>query len=89
VLGVQKLYVNFLETDFATHNSFTVFRHSATNSGLRCKNRFRFQGNATEVNRMRPSMCNVLRRDEAEPIAVGAVNGLIVPQSSCYLVINS
>jgi hypothetical protein len=55
------------KTGFATHNSFTVFRHSAANSGLLCKSRFRFQGNAAEVNHMGHSRCNVFARFSVYP----------------------
>jgi hypothetical protein len=72
----------FPEIGFTTNNYFTVFRHSATNSGLLCKNRFRFQGEsyATVCVQSLCTICRLsLRREETQSIVAAAVNGLILP----------
>jgi hypothetical protein len=57
-LGSQTGNVDPVESDSIDGTDFTVVRQSVTNSGLPSNNRFRFQGNVVEVNRMLESMCN-------------------------------
>jgi hypothetical protein len=52
-LGAQTWNVIFLETGFTGLTDFTVVRYSATNNGLQNNNRFRFQGEVTEVSPIR------------------------------------
>jgi hypothetical protein len=52
VLGAPKRNVDFAESGFTGQTSCIFFRYSAIGSGLRSENRFRFHGNAANVNRI-------------------------------------
>jgi hypothetical protein len=57
--GVQRRNDIFPETGFTGPTDFIFFRYSAINNDLLSNNRFRFQGNAVRVNRIRQSMRNI------------------------------
>jgi hypothetical protein len=51
-LGVQTEEVDFVETGFTGWMDILVVRYRVTNSGLQRNNRFCFQGNVVQSNRL-------------------------------------
>jgi hypothetical protein len=61
-LGAQALDIDFVKTSFIGRTHFIFVRYPVTNNSLRYSNRFRFQGNVVEVNRMWECIWKLLRR---------------------------